>query len=129
MIGYLGATNGDAFINAVNIRDDMSAVYESMGVCPQDNLLWETLTAQEHLFFYARLKRLTGSAAARAVEEALRGVSLYEVRHKRASKFSGGAHPPAPPLLLPKAAARRPCTVRSLDAPLAAHPPLTATVS
>jgi hypothetical protein len=31
------------------------------GVCPQHDLLWDTLTAREHLNFYARLKRLSGA--------------------------------------------------------------------
>ena len=29
-----------------------------MGVCPQDNLLWEDLTGDEHLQFYGRLRGL-----------------------------------------------------------------------
>lgn len=32
-----------------------------MGVCPQHDLLWETLTGREHLLFYGRLKGLTGA--------------------------------------------------------------------
>lgn len=31
-----------------------------MGVCPQHDLLWETLTGREHLMFYGRLKGLKG---------------------------------------------------------------------
>ena len=39
----------------------MDAVYTMMGVCPQDNLLWDTLTGREHLLFYGRLKGLKGA--------------------------------------------------------------------
>jgi ABC-type multidrug transport system ATPase subunit len=38
----------------------MDAIYSLMGVCPQHDLLWETLTGREHLLFYGRLKGLTG---------------------------------------------------------------------
>lgn len=31
-----------------------------MGVCPQHDLLWDTLTGREHLLFYGRLKGLKG---------------------------------------------------------------------
>lgn len=95
MIGFLEATRGEAFISGMNIREDMNSIYKVMGVCPQHDLLWETLTAEEHLFFYARLKGLTGSAIRTAVDAALTSVRLYDVRKKRAGKFSGGA-PPAP---------------------------------
>jgi ABC-type multidrug transport system ATPase subunit len=37
----------------------MSVIYSLMGVCPQDNLLWDALTGREHLQFYGRLKNLT----------------------------------------------------------------------
>lgn len=35
----------------------MADIYAMMGVCPQHDLLWETLTGREHLLFYGRLKR------------------------------------------------------------------------
>jgi hypothetical protein len=41
-----------------DIRYDMAAIYSLMGVCPQHDLLWEQLTAREHLLFYGRLKNL-----------------------------------------------------------------------
>ncbi|XP_058181102.1 uncharacterized protein LOC131299530 [Rhododendron vialii] len=70
----------------------MKRVYTSMGVCPQHDLLWETLTAREHLLFYGRLKNLKGPALHRAVEESLRSVNLLNggVADKQAGKYSGG---------------------------------------
>lgn len=32
-----------------------------MGVCPQFDILWPTLTVEEHLYFYARLRGVGGS--------------------------------------------------------------------
>ena len=49
---------GTALVEGHDITSDMPAVYSLMGVCPQDNLLWDTLTAREHLTFYGRLKNL-----------------------------------------------------------------------
>ena len=49
---------GTATVEGYDIRRDMGAVYGLMGVCPQHDLLWDQLTASEHLLFYGRLKNL-----------------------------------------------------------------------
>jgi hypothetical protein len=59
-VGLLEPTHGTALIGGYDIRTDMSAIYTLMGVCPQHDLLWETLTGREHLLFYGRLKGLKG---------------------------------------------------------------------
>ena len=51
-------TAGTAKIDGLDIRTDMADIYAMMGVCPQHDLLWETLTGREHLLFYGRLKSL-----------------------------------------------------------------------
>lgn len=89
--------------------------YTLMSVCPQDNLLWESLTGEEHLYcpplaldgfsppssvvskslcryFYGRLKNLQGAALDAAVDEALQSVNLAEqaTRQKLSGEYSGG---------------------------------------
>lgn len=54
----------------------MDRVHPLMGVCPQHDTLWPSLTAREHLSFYARIKGVTGNALRKAVEEALVDVNL-----------------------------------------------------
>lgn len=49
---------GTAIVEGHDIRKDMDAVYSLMGVCPQHDLLWNQLTAAEHLRFYGRIKGL-----------------------------------------------------------------------
>ncbi|KAJ4964535.1 hypothetical protein NE237_016384 [Protea cynaroides] len=92
MIGLTNPTAGTAFVNGFDIRNEMDKVYCSMGVCPQHDLLWEMLTAREHLLFYGRLKNLTGKELTNAVEESLRSVNLFDggIADKQAGKFSGG---------------------------------------
>lgn len=38
-----------------------------LGVCLQDNVLWDDLTGEEHLYFYGRLKGLRGKELDKAV--------------------------------------------------------------
>ncbi|KAH1126645.1 hypothetical protein GLYMA_06G191400v4 [Glycine max] len=92
MIGLTKPTSGTAFVQGLDIRTHMDGIYTSMGVCPQHDLLWESLTGREHLLFYGRLKNLKGSALTQAVEESLKSVNLFNggVADKQAGKYSGG---------------------------------------
>jgi ABC-type Na+ transport system ATPase subunit NatA len=40
---------------------DIHLYIHTQGVCLQDNVLWDTLTAREHLTFYGQLKNLRGA--------------------------------------------------------------------
>nr|DAD46476.1 TPA_asm: hypothetical protein HUJ06_016413 [Nelumbo nucifera] len=92
MIGLITPTSGTALVEGLDIRTNMDKIYTSMGVCPQHNLLWETLTGREHLLFYGRLKNLKGAALTQAVEESLKSVNLFHggVSNQQAGKYSGG---------------------------------------
>ncbi|KAG2329701.1 hypothetical protein Bca52824_000881 [Brassica carinata] len=92
MTGLVKPTSGAAFVQGLDICKDMDKVYTSMGVCPQHDLLWETLTGREHLLFYGRLKNLKGSELNQVVEESLKSVNLFNggVADKPAGKYSGG---------------------------------------
>lgn len=92
MIGFTKPTSGNAFVQDFSIHTDMENIYSSMGVCPQNDMLWEMLTGKEHLQFYGRLKNLNGSALDLAVEESLRSVNLLlsGAADKQVMKYSGG---------------------------------------
>ncbi|XP_071904109.1 ABC transporter A family member 7 isoform X2 [Coffea arabica] len=62
MIGLIKPSSGTAYVQGLDIWSQMDSIYTSMGVCPQHDLLWETLTGREHLLFYGRLKNLKGAA-------------------------------------------------------------------
>ncbi|KAG2578546.1 hypothetical protein PVAP13_6NG203700 [Panicum virgatum] len=92
MIGLLIPTYGTAYIHGMDLRTDMNEIYANIGVCPQHDLLWETLTGREHLMFYGRMKNLTGAALTQAVEDSLKSVNLFHsgFGDKSVSKYSGG---------------------------------------
>ncbi|XP_031262244.1 ABC transporter A family member 7-like [Pistacia vera] len=92
MIGITKPTSGAAFVQGFDIRTEMDTIYTSIGVCTQEDLLWENLTGREHLLFYGRLKNLEGSALKQAVEESLKSVNLFHggVADQKAGKYSGG---------------------------------------
>lgn len=91
LTGFLSPSGGSAMVEGYDITTDIEQVYHIMGVCPQDNLLWEDLSAREHLLFYARLKNLQGEELQIAVEKGLQSVNLHgDVSNKKVKTFSGG---------------------------------------
>jgi len=92
MVGFLTPSGGTAFIEGLDILNQMNEIYPMMGVCPQHDLLWDTMTAREHLLFYGRLKGLRKQELKDAAEKALKSVNLFNnnVGNKQVQTFSGG---------------------------------------
>ena len=44
------------FIKGFDIDEYFDEVYQSIGICPQFDILWEDLTAEEHIYMFSRLK-------------------------------------------------------------------------
>ena len=53
--GFMSPTDGTAYINGYDIRTDLDRVRKTLGLCPQHNILFDTMTVQEHLMFYGRV--------------------------------------------------------------------------
>ena len=51
--GFIPPTSGTAYINSLDIRTDIDRIRESMGLCPQHNVLFESLSVEENLGFFA----------------------------------------------------------------------------
>ena len=52
----------------------MSAIHSHLGVCPQFNVQYPELSAEEHLLFYARLKGVRWNREMAVVKRALKKV-------------------------------------------------------
>lgn len=61
LTGILTPTSGTAIVGDHNIRTDMDQVRESLGLCPQHNIIFEELTVREHLYFFSKLKGMNHS--------------------------------------------------------------------
>lgn len=56
LTGIIPPSAGVAYISGYNIRTEMWKVRNSLSLCPQDNVLFDDLTVEEHLHFYSKLK-------------------------------------------------------------------------
>jgi len=76
----------------MDIRVDLPKIQSSMGVCSQDNLLWDDLTGPEHLLFFGGLRRLKKKTIKAHIAFWLSRVNLNSPadRRKRSRSYSGG---------------------------------------
>ena len=56
LTGLFSPTGGDALVNGHSILKNMDRVRDSLGMCPQHNVLFDRLTVREHLDFFIELK-------------------------------------------------------------------------
>ena len=61
-----------------------------MGICSQHDILFNELTAREHIKLYAGLKGVAESDWDALIEERLEAVKLFDVADILVNSFSGG---------------------------------------
>lgn len=52
---------GDCEILGHSVQHDVDAARQSLGICPQQNVLFGTMTVEEHLLLYASIKEGLGA--------------------------------------------------------------------
>ena len=56
LTGLLSPTEGQAVLDGVDVLADQQYLRESLGICPQHNVLFDYLTVREHIELYATFK-------------------------------------------------------------------------
>jgi ABC-type multidrug transport system ATPase subunit len=60
LTGMLPASSGTATINNMAVDRDMWKIRRSLGLCPQFDILWPSISVRDHLWLYATIKGLSG---------------------------------------------------------------------
>lgn len=90
LTGLLKPTGGQAEVFGLDMFENMEEVRQMLGVCPQHNVLFESLTVREHLELYAAFKGLTPDKVATNVTKMIAEIELYEEADQMACTLSGG---------------------------------------
>ncbi|KAJ9595471.1 hypothetical protein L9F63_013335, partial [Diploptera punctata] len=90
LTGMFSPTSGSVHINGYDISTNIDEVRESLGLCPQHNLLFTELTVMEHLVFFAMLKGCSKDEATREAGELIGRLNLTEKRNQMSTTLSGG---------------------------------------
>ncbi|KAG8226833.1 hypothetical protein J437_LFUL007090, partial [Ladona fulva] len=90
LTGIFPPTSGTAKVYGLDIRTNMDGIRKSLGTCPQYNVLFDQLTVEEHLWFYARLRGRCKEEVYKEMDEMIMDLGLPHKRREIAKNLSGG---------------------------------------
>ncbi|XP_001496596.3 ATP-binding cassette sub-family A member 13 [Equus caballus] len=92
LTGLYPPTSGTIIVNGKNLQTDLSTVRKELGVCPQQDVLFDNLTVLEHLLLFASIKapQCTQKELRQQVHKTLQDVELTQHQHKQTRALSGG---------------------------------------
>ncbi|XP_054570377.1 phospholipid-transporting ATPase ABCA3-like [Eptesicus fuscus] len=88
--GLYPATSGEAYVNGYAISKQMVQIRKSLGLCPQQDLLFNYLTVAEHLYFYCVIKGIPRKMHPKEIDRMLSAFNLLEKRNAFSVSLSGG---------------------------------------
>ncbi|KAL4225817.1 hypothetical protein ACF0H5_013807 [Mactra antiquata] len=90
LTGFLEPSGGTAVINGFDIRTDIANVRKTLGLCPQHNILFDLLTVEEHLRFFAKLKGCPKKEVENEINKMIEVLGLQQKRDALSHTLSGG---------------------------------------
>ena len=90
LTGMFPPTSGTALVNGSDIRTNIEGVRQSIGLCPQHNILFDDLTVREHIIFFSKLKGLTNAEADIEVKKYVEMLGLVDKMNAKSKTLSGG---------------------------------------
>lgn len=90
LCGILGFNSGEIRYNGKNVRNCLNNFKEHLGVVPQDLAIYEDISAQKNVKFFASLYGLKGKELESKTKQALEFVGLYDRKDDKPASFSGG---------------------------------------
>ena len=90
LTGALGFDGGIVNYNGNNIKNNLMKFKKHLGIVPQDLALYEDISAEENVLFFASLYYLKGKALKEKTQSALEFVGLSDRSKDKVKTFSGG---------------------------------------
>eukprot|EP00756_Hemistasia_phaeocysticola_P027671 Hpha_TRINITY_DN16129_c1_g4::TRINITY_DN16129_c1_g4_i1::g.8373::m.8373/K05643/ABCA3; ATP-binding cassette, subfamily A (ABC1), member 3 len=90
LTGMLPIDSGDANVYGHSVKTQLPVVRADVGLCPQHNVLWDTLSCAEHLRFFAKLRGVPSEELESRVDAVLEEVELSDKKDVFSAALSGG---------------------------------------
>jgi ATP-binding cassette, subfamily A (ABC1), member 3 len=89
--GLFSPTSGTAYLNGIDIRHEPDEARKSLGLCPQNDVLFNDMTLKEHLIFFCCLKGMTDmEEISEQVINYVTSLDLLDSMDKMSANLSGG---------------------------------------
>ncbi|HDX9579494.1 export ABC transporter ATP-binding protein [Bacillus thuringiensis serovar medellin] len=86
----LSPSSGKVTILDYDLKKDVKEIKHCIGIVPQDLAIYEEISAEKNVRFFAGLYNLKGSELEKKVKNALELVRLYDRKDDKPKTFSGG---------------------------------------
>lgn len=93
MCGYLNPTQGEVYINGINLYQNFDSLKKLIGYVPQSDIVYDNLTLHDMLLYTAKLRLPKDTAPSErevAITRAIDTVELAEKRDSLIKSLSGG---------------------------------------
>ena len=86
----LSEDKGEVNILGHDLKKEVKFIKNEIGIVPQDIAIYEEITAEKNVRFFASLYKIKGAQLESGVKEALELVGLYDRKDDKPKTFSGG---------------------------------------
>jgi ABC-2 type transport system ATP-binding protein len=86
----LSADHGEITVLGHDLRKDAKPIKREIGIVPQDLAIYEEISTEKNVRFFASLYNLKGQQLEQCVKDALELVGLYDRKNDKPKTFSGG---------------------------------------
>jgi len=90
LTGMVNPSSGKVQISGFDIKKDFEKARKLIGYCPQENLIFDEMTVEEHLVYYAAVKGIPKKIRNQITENAINQLGLDTHRTKMSKTLSGG---------------------------------------
>lgn len=81
MTGMIAPSSGEGKICGFDIRENQDSIRKIMGVVPQFDILWDELTAMEHMKMFCKIKGILNHEIEEHSNKLLMQVKLHDVKN------------------------------------------------
>lgn len=90
LTGYLKYDSGQILVNDKPVDTHKTYYKELLGYMPQQQVLYDNMTIEQFLNYFARLKGVDKKAGEKIINDLIEGINLSEKRRKCLNELSGG---------------------------------------